>query len=268
MYDEIYEGYFEDTSAKDGGVIFQAIVSHDISWKIVDGNTVFDQNNIKTRLHTVEVFPDLNYKKGEASSVYYVLSEVNILKRKFDMASKAIKRLINPTYSAEIDANPSKSIELNQMYFDGTSIDVRFTTDHIVLREVSSSGIDSGNPSIVMKVSTGLADQLDGRPIKAWESFNVSVKGNGIDLKINTGSDPSISKIMEYDQIENRWDQIFQTIIPSVAINFSGDRVEIETFTSRSTNLSSYTSSNIENIFSKDEEATSDESLGGERINN
>ena len=91
MYDEIYEGYFEDTSAKDGGVIFQAILSHDISWKIVDGNTVFDQNNIKTRLHTVEVFPDLNYKKGEASSVYHVLSEVNILKRKFDMASKAIK---------------------------------------------------------------------------------------------------------------------------------------------------------------------------------
>ncbi len=268
MYDEIYEGYFEDTSAKDGGVIFQAVVSHDISWKIVDGSTVFDQNNIKTKLHTIEVFPDLNYKKGEASSVYYVLSEVNILKRKFDMASRAIKRLINPTYSAEIDANPSKSIELNQMYFDGTNIDVRFTTDHIVLREVSSSGIDSGNPSIVMKVSTGLADQLDGRQIKAWESFNISVKGNGIDLKINTGSDPSISKIMEYDQIENRWDQIFQTIIPSVAINFSGDRVEIETFTSRSTNLSSYTSSNIENIFSKNKEGTSDESLGEEGINN
>jgi len=268
MYDEIYEGYFEDTSAKDGGVIFQAILSHDISWKIVDGNTVFDQNNIKTRLHTVEVFPDLNYKKGEASSVYHVLSEVNILKRKFDMASRAIKRIINPTYSAEINANPSKSVELNQKYFDGTSIDVKLTTDRIVLREVSSSGIDSGNPSIVMKVSTGLADQMDGKPIKTWESFNVDVKGNGIDLKINSGSDPSIAKVVEYDLIENRWDQIFQTIIPSVSINFTGDRVQVETFTSRSSNLSSYTSLNIENIFSGKEEAASNKSLEGEGINN
>lgn len=252
MHNEIFEGYFEETSAKDGGVIFQASVSHDISWTIENGNTIFDQSNIKSKLHSVEVFPDLNYKEGEASSVYYILSEVNILKRKFDLATKAIKRIINPQYSAEISANPSKEVELTQKYFDGTSFKVKFTTDHIVLREVSSSGIDSGNPSIVLKVSTGLADQADGEPIKSWESFNVKVSGNGVNFDLNSRSNPQISKIMEYDSIETKWDQIFQTIVPSLSLRFSGDRVDIETFSARSNNLTSYTDRGIENIFSEE----------------
>ena len=268
MYNEIYEGYFEETSAKDGGVIFQAVLSHDISWKIKDGNTVFDQNNIKTRLHTVEVFPDLNYKSGEASSVYYILSEVNILKRKFDLASKAIKRILSPEYSAELNDNSSNENEVTHKYFDGTEFDISFTTDHVVLREVSSSGIDSGSPSIVMKISTGLVDQMDGKPVKSWESFNVNVNGNGVNQDLNMSSNPTISKIMEYDQIENKWDQIFQTIIPSVSISFSGDRVDVETFSRRSNNLSSHVTANIENIFFRGEELDSDESLDNEQINN
>ena len=73
---------------------------------------------------------------------------------------------------------------------------------------------------------------------------------------------------MEYDQIENKWDQIFQTIIPSVSISFSGDRVDIETFSRRSNNLSSHVTANIENIFSRGEELDSDESLDNEQINN
>lgn len=268
MYNEIYEGYFEETSAKDGGVVFQAILSHDISWKIKDGNTVFDQNNIKSRLHTVEVFPDLNYKSGEASSVYYVLSEVNILKRKFDLASKAIKRIISPEYSAELKTNAGNEVELTHKYFEGTEFDVRFTTDRIALREVSSSGIDSGVPSIVMKVSTGLADQVAGKPVKSWESFNVNIKGNGLNQDINMASNPQISKIMEYDQIENKWDQVFQTILPSVSISFAGDKVDIETFSRRSTNLSSQSTANIENIFLRREELQSDESSDEDQINN
>ena len=40
------------------------------------------------------------------------------------------------------------------------------------MREVSASGIDSGSPSIVLKVSTGMVDQLDGNKIEIF--FNDS----------------------------------------------------------------------------------------------
>ena len=131
----INEAYSEEVSAKDGGVIFQACISHNVSWNIINGQTEFNQDDINTTLHEVEVFPDLNYKSGEATSVYYILSEVNILKRKFDLASLAIKKRISPKYAAELKANPEKHEELNQEYFSGTSFRIELTTDKIYLRE-------------------------------------------------------------------------------------------------------------------------------------
>lgn len=257
--DPINENYLENTSAKDGGVIFQAKLSHKISWNIVNGETQFDQSNIHTRLHELEVFPDLNYKSGEASSVYYVLSEVNILKRKFDMASRSIKRLISASYSAEYDKDPGKDAELNQRYFDGTNIAVTLSTDRIALREVSTSGIDTGNPHIVLKVSTGLADNVDGNKLDPWSKFNIEIEGAPSDVVKSINS--QINKIREYDHIENRWDIIFQTIIPSINIKLSGERVDIETFSSRSNNITNSMNMDVKTIFKEysDEKPETDE---------
>lgn len=244
------EDYSENTSAKDGGVIFQATLSHEIYWKIIDGQTQFDQSDINTRLHQLEVFPDLNYKSGEASSVYYILSEVNILKRKFDLASRSIKRLISASYSAEFDQDPAKESELNQKYFDGTSIEVKLTTDKITLREVSTSGIDGGNPSIVLKVSTGMVDQVDGSKIDPWSKFSIEM--SGVHSDVSDTINQNISKTREYDYIENRWDPVFQTIIPSIKIRLKGEKVDIETFSSRSNNLTNSSNLDVGSIFKEE----------------
>jgi hypothetical protein len=242
----------EDSTARDGGVIFQAKLSHNITWQIGNGKSVFDQNNINTKLHEVEVFPDLNYKSGKATSVYYILSEVNILKRKFDLASKFIKRQISPSYSAELDANPEKEHELTFKYFDNTRFDVELTTDRITLREISTSGIDSGSPSVVLKLSTGLADMVDGVQDDPWRRFKLRVKGNGVDMVFNQESTVKLSGAQEYDPVENKSDVVFQTIIPSINIKLTGERVNVETFTSRSNNLYHSSNRDIESIFRDD----------------
>lgn len=249
MY-RLNEARNDDAAARDGGVIFQAKLSHDIEWQIVNGKTVFDQNKINTKLHELEIFPDLNYKSGKATSVYYVLSEINILKRKFDMASKFIKRQISPEYSVEIEANPEKEAEITYKYFDNTSFKVKLVTDNIVLREISTSGIDAGSPGVVLKLSTGMADIVDGAQYNPWGRFNLTVSGNGIDLRINNESEIKLSSAQEYDPIENRWDIIFQTIVPSINIRLTGERVNVETFTSRSNNLYHSANRDIESIFS------------------
>jgi hypothetical protein len=249
---QIYEGYFENSSAKDGGVIFQAKVSHDISWTIENGRTVFNQNSIKTKLHEVKVFPDLNYKSGQATSVYYVLSEINILKRKFDLASRFIKRQISPQYSVELDAAPDREDNLNERHFMNTQYQVNLKTNKIILREISTSGIDTGSPSVVLKISTGLADQADGQLLDPWSNFNVKVNGSGINMEISESSNVKISAAKEYDLIENKSDLIFQTIIPSLHLKFAGDRVNVETFSSRSNNLWNSSKNDIETIFSNE----------------
>lgn len=247
---QVYEGYFDDSSAKDGGVIFQAKVSHDISWIIENGRTVFDQRDINTKLHEVKVFPDLNYKSGQATSVYYVLSEINILKRKFDLASRFIKRQISPQYSVELDAAPDKEADINERHFTNTQYKVSFKTNKIYLREISTSGIDSGNPNVVLKISTGLVDQADGETLDPWSNFNIRVKGSGVDMEISERSNIKISAAKEYDLIDNKSDLVFQTIIPSLHLKFAGDRVNVETFSSRSHNLWNSSKNDIETIFS------------------
>jgi hypothetical protein len=95
---------------KDGGFIFQALISHNLSFDIKEGYVVlsagtsypFDKSRINAKLHQVDLFPDLKTDSGTATLTYVILSEVNNLARKFELAAEVIKRdLINP--SAEIE---------------------------------------------------------------------------------------------------------------------------------------------------------------------
>lgn len=259
------EAYSSETTAKDGGAIFQILISHDISWEIVNGETVFDQNKINAKLHRVDIFPDLNYKEAYATSTYYILSEVNILKRKFQLASEAIKKRISSEYATEIKDNPERYQEINSKYFNNSKFSIKLTTDRIAMREVSASGLDSGSPSIVLKVSTGMVDQVDGNRVETWNKFRVNVKGGGIDLNIDNKSETPISKIVEYDDVDNKWDIIFQTILPSTVVEFKGEKVSIETYGSRSNEVAFKSKIDVESIF---KERENEETLADNQINN
>jgi hypothetical protein len=98
---------------KDGGFIFQALISHNLSFDIKDGYVVlsagtsypFDKSRINAKLHQVDLFPDLKTESGTATLTYVILSEVNSLARKFELAAELVKReLINP--SAEVEKRP------------------------------------------------------------------------------------------------------------------------------------------------------------------
>ena len=61
---ELFEKYGDSTSAKDGGFVFQAIVSHEIKWEISGGETRIDPKGINSVLHRVDLFPDLKFTEG------------------------------------------------------------------------------------------------------------------------------------------------------------------------------------------------------------
>jgi hypothetical protein len=251
--------YYDETSAKDGGFVFQAIISHDLSWKIVNGSTFFDQSKILAKLHQVDVFPDMNYTEAYATSTYYILSEVSLLKRKFDLASEKIKEMISVEYAREMSKDHANKEEINKKYFNDVTFDVQLITDHVVLREVSTSGLDSGNPNIVLKLSTGMVDELDGKSIDSWNSFKLKATGPGISINVDNSSEIPISQIKAYDPVENKEEIIFQTIIPSLVLNYRGDRVSAETFTSRSAEVASISQADPNSIFGarKDKEILS-----------
>jgi hypothetical protein len=119
---EIFESYSDDANLKDGGFIFQAILNYDLSWSIVDGRVELDQKNIQGWLKQVDVFPDMQFSEGYATLTYVILSEVNLLKRKFELASEAIKRLINSDYAKEMDGEDLLNPE-NQEKTDDTPTD-------------------------------------------------------------------------------------------------------------------------------------------------
>jgi hypothetical protein len=255
MY-SIFEKYADESGAKDGGFVFQAIVSHNVQWSIVNGEVKLSTDKIRSILHQVDVFPDMNFKEGWATSTYVTLSEVNILKRKFELASEAIKKLVNPEYSKFLSDNGIKKSllnkeysELTKKYFENTSYDVQLLTNNIVLREVSTSGLDSGTPKITLKLSTGMVDTLDGSPIGSWDSFKLNVAGP-TNLKL-TGDE--LSSISEYDSIDNMNEIIFRTILPSVTLDFVGDRVSIDRFSSRSAQSMIGSNIDFDNIFKVDD---------------
>jgi hypothetical protein len=287
---KIFEkSYSDELSAKDGGFIFQAILNYDLRWSIVDGETVLNQNDIQGWLNQVDVYPDMKFTEGFATLSYVILSEVNLLKRKFELASEAIKRIINPEYAAEMDGNPAgekpnpevpKPVEtntiqqespsqinevlfttkltsaqikeINNKHFKNTTYKIQFTVDRIVLREVSTSGLDSGSPNVTLKLSTGMVDTLDGKAIDSWNGFNIKIAGK-TSININNTSDPKISEILIYDPIENLNELIFRTILPSLTLEFRGDRVQIDTYSNRSTQISIRSTIDFDNLFNIEE---------------
>lgn len=351
--DKVFEkAYSDEISSKDGGFIFQAILNYDLSWSIIDGETALDQKNIQGWLKQVDVFPDMRFDEGHATLTYVILSEVNLLKRKFELASEAIKRLLNPDYAREMDGlpgeqapeeelpkpvesdltepnlelppgppaplglpEPQKRLEqgqkqlgpgqkmlgpgqkalpepqkqlppptsesrvnevlfttkltsaqikaINDKYFKNTRYDVRFTVNRMVLREVSTSGLDTGAPNVTLKLSTGMVDTLDGQAINSWNGFKVRVTGkntlfNDQSLTIDNTTDPKISEILVYDPIENVNELIFRTILPSLVLEFKGDRVQIDNYSNRSSQISIRSNIDFDNLFNIEEAPTSD----------
>ncbi len=342
--DKVFEkAYSDEASSKDGGFIFQAILNYDLSWSIVNGETALDQKNIQGWLKQVDVFPDMRFEEGHATLTYIILSEVNLLKRKFELASEAIKRLLNPDYAREMDGLPAevtpeeetpKPVEtditdddwnnllpsgpnpplglpepqkrigqgqvalpsgpsaplglppatsesrvnevlfttkltsaqikaINDKYFSNTHYEVRFTVDRMVLREVSTSGLDTGSPNVTLKLSTGMVDTLDGKAINSWDGFKVKVSGkntliNNESLLIDNTTEPKISEIMVYDPIENVNELIFRTILPSLVLEFKGDRVQIDNYSNRSSQVSIRSNIDFENLFNIEEAPASE----------
>lgn len=261
---------YDSTSAKDGGFVFQAVVSHNIVWNIINGETHIDPKQINAVLHTLDIFPDVKLKEGSATSTYVLLSEVNILKRKFEMASEAIKKRLSPEYSqimssdAHLSMPSTKLAEINQEHFGNTKYTVTFTTDHLTFREVSTSGLDSGSPKVTLKASTGMVDTYNGAKTRTWEAFKVVVSGN---KSLTLGSNPQdpISAIREFDNIENQPDVIFRTILPSLVLAFSGDQVAIETYSNRSSQVAAHMLTDFDTLFDvRDGSKPSNESPQGE----
>jgi hypothetical protein len=322
-----------EAGAKDGGFVFQTILSYKITWQIVDGETKFDQKNVNARLHQVDAFPDLKFMSGYATLSYAVLSEVTLLKRKIDLATDYIKGVVSEGYFNEIKGgdrmevekpdpedqklldggeeqkklaageeqkllpageeqkalnqgqkalNPGQKMldqgqamlpagdvqesviwtsaqrkEINDKYFKGTIIDVVFEANNIVLREVSASSLDGGNPKVTLKLSTGMVDTLDGKPINSWDNFKVTAnfrdkEGNPVSKVIDNKSNPPISRAIMFDSIDNDNELIFRTILPSVILEFKGDSVQIDTYSNRSNQVAVRSSVDFDNLFNYD----------------
>ena len=295
--DKIFEGSYSDESeAKDGGFIFQAILNYDIAWSITDGNLIFNQDNIQGWLKQVDIFPDMRFTEGHATLTYVTLSEVNTLKRKFELANEAIKRILSPEYAREMDGETVSSEDsqeipgpvdgkidevlyiskltasqlnsVNEKYFKGTSYNIRLIANGVVLREVSTSGMDSGQPQVTLKLSTGMVDTLNGKAINSWENFKVSVAGNSQSLVLDNKSTPKISEIIVYDSIDGLNEVIFRTIVPSLILDFKGDRVKIDTFSNSSSQIAVRSNIDFENLFNVDEPKASENELTGNETGN
>lgn len=287
-----------DSSIKDGGFIFQAILNCELKWSIIDGQVSFNQDNIQGWLKQVDIFPDMQFTDGYATLTYVTLSEVNILKRKFELAGEALKRIINPTYAKEMtgeivdtETTPSpaegeldskvekvdevlynspltseKIQSVNDKYFRGTHFDIVFTIAGIVLREVSTSGLDSGSPAVTLKLSTGMVDTLDGKPINSWDKFNVTIRSGVDQWSVTNQSDPKISEILVYDPVDNVNELIFRTIVPSLLLEFKGDRVKIDNYSNRSSQISVRSNIDFDNLFTIEEATPTEEPIEGEDL--
>jgi hypothetical protein len=329
--EKVFEAYSDESSLKDGGFIFQAILNYRLTWSIIDGRAAINQDDIYGWLKQVDVFPDMQFDEGHATLTYVILSEVNLLKRKFELASEAIKRLINSDYAREMNGEittaqedvplpitgdteplglpepkeqkllgqgqdllpepakglpePAKGLPepqkrlpapatsestinevvyttnltseqirvINDKYFKGTKYDVVLTADNVVLREVSTSGLDSGAPNVTLKLSTGMVNTLDGKAINSWDNFKLVVRGGDDILVVDNKSEPKISEILVYDHIDNANELIFRTIIPSLILEFKGDRVKIDNYSNRSTQVSIRSTIDFDNLFNIDE---------------
>ncbi len=380
MHKLFENSYDEASEIKDGGFVFQAILSYDMRWSIVDGEAKYDQRWVEGKLHQVDVYPDMKFMEGYATLNYVILSEVNLFKRKLDLATEYIKMAFSKDYADEINgvvpqqqkgpigggileivpqeqdelanidftealrkaeeernknqsgsdasvagelSNSQKSLpgakneaessnlpattdnsglpakteepglpsiidqgkeestdeaepnqeetepkptnvpltaeqkkEINDKYFKGTNIKITFEAKRVVLREISTSSVDSGRPTCTLKLSTGMVDTLDGQPINSWNGFKIYASGAPFDgMIIDNETSPPISKAIMYDPIDNANDLIFRTILPSLYLEFSGDSVKIDTYNNRSAQVGFKTEIDFDDIF-KEKEST------------
>ena len=311
----LFEAYSDESSLKDGGFIFQAILNYHLKWSIVDGRVVLDQNDLYGWLKQVDIFPDMQFNEGHATLTYVILSEVNLLKRKFELASEAIKRIINSDYAKEMNGEivsepnelpkpvvietkplglpepakqlpeptkqlptPAKQLPspetsesivnevvyttnltseqiktINEKYFRDTRYDIDLKANNIVLREVSASGLDSGMPNATLKLSTGMVNTLNDKAINSWDNFKLVISGGNEAVVIDNKSEPKISEIIVYDYVDNTNELIFRTIMPSLVLEFRGDRVKIDTFSNRSTQVAIRSTIDFDNLFNIEE---------------
>ena len=391
MHSPIFENSYDTASdIKDGGFVFQAILSYDMRWSIVDGESKYDQRWVEGKLHQVDVYPDMKFMEGYATLNYVILSEVNLFKRKLDLATEYIKMAFSKGYADEMNGivapqpekkgpilggipnvvkpeeedlsnidfsdalrkadeemqkrksekdsevakelssgqeslpepetgsdsenlpattgenlpattgenlpattgenlpattgeNPPGEAEqgeepatvdvtpreptkiqlteeqkkaINDKYFKGTSIKITFEAKRVVLREISTSSVDSGRPTCTLKLSTGMVDTLDGAPINSWNGFKIYASGAPFDgMIIDNTKTPPISKAVMYDPIESANDLIFRTILPSLYLEFSGDSVKIDTYSSRSAQVGFKAEIDFDDIFNEKEPA-------------
>lgn len=380
MHKLFENSYDEASEIKDGGFVFQAILSYDMRWSIVDGEAKYDQRWVEGKLHQVDVYPDMKFMEGYATLNYVILSEVNLFKRKLDLATEYIKMAFSKDYADEINgvvpqqqkgpigggipeivpqeqdelanidftealrkaeeernknqsgsdasvagelSNSQKSLPgakneadssnlptttdnsglpakteepglpsiidqskeestedaepnqeetepkptnvpltaeqkkaINDKYFKGTDIKITFEAKRVVLREISTSSVDSGRPTCTLKLSTGMVDTLDGQPINSWNGFKIYASGAPFDgMIIDNETSPPISKAIMYDPIDNANDLIFRTILPSIYLEFSGDSVKIDTYNNRSAQVGFKTEIDFDDIF-KEKEST------------
>jgi len=376
----LFEGA-DDAAIKDGGFVFQAILSYDMRWSIVEGEAKYDQRWVEGKLHQVDIYPDLKFMEGHATLNYVILSEVNLFKRKLDLATEYIKMAFSKAYADEMngivatqpdqtngpitggipdvvdpdpddlanidftdalnktnqqtaaqvgnsgeisgtttsgelgkgqaqlgeninesnlpatttaaglpatttDASlpaatdeperkesepvkvettpPATKIPLtveqkkaiNDKYFKNTNIKITFKADRIVLREISTSSVESSTPTCTLKLSTGMVDTLDGQSINSWDNFKVYASGGLFDgMTIDNKTEPPISKATMYDPVDNLSELIFMTLLPSLLLEFSGDSVKIDTYSNRSAQVGFKANIDFDGIF-KEQEAS------------
>ena len=376
----LFEGA-DDAAIKDGGFVFQAILSYDMRWSIVDGEAKYDQRWVEGKLHQVDIYPDLKFMEGHATLNYVILSEVNLFKRKLDLATEYIKMAFSKAYADEMngivaatpdqtngpitggipdvvepdpddlanidftdalnktnqqtsaqvgdngeiggttaagelgkgqaqlgenvnesnlpattnaaglpatttDASipaatdepestesepvkvettpPATKIPLtveqkkaiNDKYFRNTNIKITFKADRIVLREISTSSVESNTPTCTLKLSTGMVDTLDGQSINSWDNFKVYASGGLFDgMTIDNKTEPPISKATMYDPVDNLSELIFMTLLPSLLLEFKGDSVKIDTYSNRSAQVGFKANIDFDGIF-KEQEAS------------
>ena len=376
----LFEGA-DDAAIKDGGFVFQAILSYDMRWSIVDGEAKYDQRWVEGKLHQVDIYPDLKFMEGHATLNYVILSEVNLFKRKLDLATEYIKMAFSKAYADEMngivaatpdqtngpitggipdviepdpddlanidftdalnktnqqtsaqvgdngeiggttaagelgkgqaqlgenvnesnlpattnaaglpatttdasipaatDEPESKESEpvkvettppankipltveqkkaINDKYFRNTNIKITFKADRIVLREISTSSVESSTPTCTLKLSTGMVDTLDGQSINSWDNFKVYASGGLFDgMTIDNKTEPPISKATMYDPVDNLSELIFMTLLPSLLLEFKGDSVKIDTYSNRSAQVGFKAEIDFDGIF-KEQEAS------------
>jgi hypothetical protein len=106
-----------------------------------------------------------------------------------------------------------------------------------------------------------MVDTLNAQPVKSWDGFRVDVDGSA-SMQITNQNEP-ISGIKEYDQIEKIDDVVFQTIVPSLILEFKGDRVDVDNYSNRSSQAAAYALIDYDKLFVVEEEGKKKEESTG-----